>query len=81
MAEQATTSEKTKRATLSLAEEAVLHIVNVVTNNKPPINEAFRVAEEQQHQSLAREQQIKSLKDQEKEEEYHDLSDTSIAVS
>jgi hypothetical protein len=63
MAEQATTSEKTKIAALSLAKEAVFHIVNGVTNNTQLTNEAFRFAEEQQHQSLASEQQGKSLKD------------------
>lgn len=46
MAEQAADNQKTKLAALYLAQEAALHIVNVVTNNKPLIEEAFRFAEE-----------------------------------
>jgi hypothetical protein len=43
MAERAT-NEKSKIAALSLAQEAALHIVNVVTNNKPLVDEAFKFA-------------------------------------
>jgi hypothetical protein len=47
MAEQATDdNQKAKLAALSLAQEAALHIVNVVTNNKPLIEEVLRFSEE-----------------------------------
>jgi hypothetical protein len=45
MAEKAS-NEKNKIAALSLAQEAALHIVNVVTNNKPLVDEAFKFASE-----------------------------------
>jgi hypothetical protein len=69
MAEQAGINEKTKLSALSLAQDAALHIVNVVTNNKPLIDEAFTFA--------VGEQEKKSLRSQEEGQEgyYNELSD------
>jgi hypothetical protein len=79
MAEQAGINEKTKLSALSLAQDAALHIVNVVTNNKPLIDEAFTFAvdEQQQHCSIAGDQERKSLRSQEERQQdyYNELSD------
>jgi hypothetical protein len=87
MAEHANASEKTKISALSLAQEAALHIVNVVTNNKPLIDEAFQFAENDDHEhSIASRQESNSLNnkregdEKEEEEEYNnrELSNKSF---
>jgi hypothetical protein len=68
MAEQAGINEKTKLSVLSLAQEAALHIVNVVTNNKPLIDEAFTFAVDEQDRKSLRSQEEKP------ESRYNELS-------
>jgi hypothetical protein len=79
MAEQDGINEKTKLSALSLAQDAALHIVNVITNNKPLIDEAFTFAvDEQQRCTLAGDHERKSLRSQEEEGQegcYNELSD------
>jgi hypothetical protein len=70
MAELANSNEKTKLSALSLAQDAALHIVNIVTNNKPLIDVAFTFAVD--------EQERKSLRSEEEERQegcYNELSD------
>jgi hypothetical protein len=70
MADKAS-NEKSKIAALSLAQQAAIHLVNIVTNNKPLIDEAFRFADEEHH-SIVNEQESKK-----REEEYNELSNKS----
>jgi hypothetical protein len=62
MAEKAS-NEKNKIAALSLAQEAALHIVNVVTNNKPLVDEAFNFASEAAAASMEESKKVKQDSD------------------